>query len=202
MYALYQSVKYIIDSKVAGDFVECGVWRGGSSMLAAYSLLKFADSQRKIYLYDTFEGMPKPMEKDKLLLDGSSAINIWRHYQSGNIDKFCFAGLDEVKNNMSLTRYPQDNMIFVKGKVEATIPKVMPSKISLLRLDTDWFESTYHELHYLFPLLSKGGVLIIDDYGHWSGAKEATDKYFRENNIHILLNRIDYTGRLGIKHNE
>ncbi|MFN4149649.1 MAG: TylF/MycF/NovP-related O-methyltransferase, partial [Candidatus Sericytochromatia bacterium] len=72
-------------------------------------------------------------------------------------------------------------------------------KISLLRLDTDWFESTYHELKYLFPLLSKNGVLIIDDYGHWKGAKEAVDKYIKEENITILLNRIDYTGRIGIK---
>lgn len=200
MYALYQSVKYIVNSKVAGDFVECGIWKGGSSMLIAYTLLKLGDLCRKIYLYDTFEGMPKPIVKDKLLSDGTPAINIWRKYQSGNTSKYCFATLEEVKNNMSLTKYPQDNMIFVKGKIEDTIPKIMPSKISLLRLDTDWFESTYHELNYLFPLLSSGGVLIIDDYGHWSGAKEAMDKYFLENNIHILLNRIDYTGRLGIKH--
>ena len=68
-----------------------------------------------------------------------------------------------------------------------------------MRLDTDWYESTKHELTHLFPLLSSGGVIIIDDYGHWQGAKKAVDEYFEENNIKILLNRIDYTGRVGIK---
>ena len=79
---------------------------------------------------------------------------------------------------------------FVRGKVEDTIPKNMPEKIALLRLDTDWYESTYHELKYLFPLLSKNGVLIIDDYGHWKGAKKAVDQYFGENNIQIFLKKI------------
>jgi hypothetical protein len=100
---------------------------------------------------------------------------------------------------MFLTKYPQNNLVFVKGMVENTIPASIPSQISLLRLDTDWFESTYHELKYLFPLLSNKGIVIIDDYGHWMGAKEATDKFFSENKILILLNRIDGTGRLGIK---
>ena len=88
---------------------------------------------------------------------------------------------------------------FVKGKVEDTIPKNTPEKIALLRLDTDWYESTYHELTHLFPLLSKHGVLIIDDYGHWQGARKAVDQYFGENNIQILLNRMDYSGRMAIK---
>ena len=83
--------------------------------------------------------------------------------------------------------------------MEDTIPGTMPGEIALLRLDTDWYESTYHELKFLFPKLVKGGVLIIDDYGHWQGAREAVDQYFKENNIHMLLNRIDYTGRIGIK---
>ena len=100
---------------------------------------------------------------------------------------------------MLSTKYPKKNLIFIKGKVEDTIPLTVPPKIALLRLDTDWYESTYHELKYLFPLLSNKGALIIDDYGCWAGAKKAVDTYFDENKIVILLNRIDYTGRLGIK---
>jgi hypothetical protein len=104
-----------------------------------------------------------------------------------------------VKLNIESTNYPKNLVHFVKGKVEDTIPQTMPEKIAILRLDTDWYESTYHELKHLFPKLVKGGIIIIDDYGHWKGAREAVDQYFTENGIHILLNRIDYTGRIGIK---
>lgn len=87
----------------------------------------------------------------------------------------------------------------VKRKVEETIPASSLEKISLLRLDTDWYESTRHELLHLYPLLCVGGVLIIDDYGHWKGARKAVDEYFRETGQRILLDRIDYTGRIGVK---
>ena len=195
MYALYQAIKYVVNSKIPGDFVECGVWKGGSSMLIAYFLLKLGEEKRKIYLYDTFTGMSEPTEKDKLISTAIPAIDILKE-DNGVL---AFAPLDEVKRNMLFTDYPEENIIFVKGKVEDTIPGTLPSCVSLLRLDTDWYESTYHELRYLFPLLSDKGVIIIDDYGYWAGAKEAADKYFHENKIPILLNRIDYTGRLGIK---
>ncbi len=100
---------------------------------------------------------------------------------------------------MLKTGYPNKNVVFVKGKVEDTIPKNIPNKICILRLDTDWYESTFHELKHLFPLLTKGGVLIVDDYGHWRGARMAVDKYMAENGVVILLNRVDYTGRVGVK---
>jgi hypothetical protein len=87
----------------------------------------------------------------------------------------------------------------VKGKVEDTVPKNAPEKIALLRLDTDWYESTRHELVHLFPRLLPGGVLIIDDYGHWQGARKAVDEYIAGNQVKILLNRVDYTGRIGVK---
>ena len=79
------------------------------------------------------------------------------------------------------------------------MPGYLPSGIALLRLDTDWYESTKHELEHLYPLLVSGGVIIIDDYGHWKGAKKAVDEYIKDNNLPLLLNRIDYTGRIGIK---
>ena len=82
--------------------------------------------------------------------------------------------------------------------MEDTIPKKAPQMISLLRLDTDWYESTRHELIHLFPRIAPFGVIIIDDYGHWQGVREAVDEYIRENNIKILLNRVDYTGRIGV----
>ncbi len=199
MYSLFKSVEYVVKNNIEGDFVECGVWRGGSSMMIAMALQYFGSTDRRIYLYDTYEGMSEPTEHDKRF-DGLTA-----EQQLGQEDKaiatsvWCYADLNDVQNNMNATKYPQNNIHFVKGKVEDTIPNVMPIKIALLRLDTDWYASTYHELKYLFPLLAKTAPLIIDDYGHWQGAREAVHTYFKENNINILLNRIDYTGRIGIK---
>jgi len=113
-----------------------------------------------------------------------------------------FASLSEVKKNMFSTGYPQENLVFIKGKVEDTVPTRVPPQIALLRLDTDWYESTKHELNYLYPLLVKQGVLIIDDYGYWAGSKKAVDEYISQNNVPILLNRIDHTGRIGVKTNQ
>ena len=199
MYSLYQSVKYIINNDIPGDFVECGVWKGGSAMLIAKILLDANVTDRKLYLYDTFEGMSEPTNKD-VDFNGNTAMNLLK-----DADKFeqksiwCYSAIDEVKENLYATNYPKENFIFIQGKVEDTIPQTIPSIISLLRLDTDWYESTYHELIHLYPLLSNKGILIIDDYGHWKGSREATDNYFKEHNIKMLLNRVDYTVRVGIK---
>lgn len=111
----------------------------------------------------------------------------------------CLSPLDETKQNVFSAGYPKDKIHFIKGKVEDTIPENMPKQIALLRLDTDWYESTKHELTHLFLLLQPNGVLIIDDYGHWKGARKAVDEYIPDKNIRILLNRIDYTGRIAIK---
>jgi hypothetical protein len=100
---------------------------------------------------------------------------------------------------MGSTAYPGSHIHYVKGRVEDTIPKHAPQAIALLRLDTDWYESTRHELEHLFPRLVRGGVLILDDYGHWKGAKEAVDEYFAKLGRSPLLQRLDYSGRLAIK---
>ena len=113
--------------------------------------------------------------------------------------KWCYASLDDVRENMKKTGYPLDNIRCIQGRVEEKIPAFMPKGvISLLRLDTDWYESTRHEMINLYPKLAIGGALIIDDYGHWLGAKLAVDEYFAANKP-ILLNRIDYTDRVGVK---
>lgn len=196
MYSLYASVKYIVESGIDGDLVECGVWKGGSAMLMAETLLLFGENKRKIYLYDTFEGMPEPDDIDVKIRTHTSGKEMWQEkQQSGG---WAVAGKNEVRKNLEKTKYPKENFVFVKGKVEETIPRVKPQKISILRLDTDWFSSTYHELTHLYPILNRGGILIIDDYGSWSGSKEATDKYFSENNTKMYLNRVD-TSRLGVK---
>lgn len=200
MYSLYNSIIYISKNDIPGDIVECGVWKGGSMMLSALSLMQLKDTVRKLYLYDTFEGMTEPTCFDVRASDNFRAKLKYDKFKSNGI-KWDYAPLEKVKKNLFSTGYPAENLIFIKGKVEETLLQIIPDKISILRLDTDWYESTYHELNYLFPKLSKNGIVIIDDYGHWKGAKRATDQYFKENNIKILLNRIDKTGRIAVKIN-
>jgi len=193
-YALYQAVLYILRSGIKGDFAECGVWKGGSVMLIAYTLMKAGITDRKIFLYDTFEGMTKPGEND-----GEKEKAEWEKNKiNEQLNSWCLSPLEEAQDNIAITGYPKDNVVFIKGKVEQTIPGTMPDRLALLRLDTDWYESTRHELKHLYPLLEKGGILIIDDYGAWPGARNAVDEYF-ENNGPVFLNRIDFTGRLVIK---
>lgn len=197
-YALYNSCKYIVKNGIEGAFVECGVWKGGSAMLIAHTLLSLGISDRKMYLYDTFEGMSEPEEIDTDTKN-QSAKSLLEENDKETSHVWSFATEEEVKKNLFSSGYDRENMLFVRGKVEETIPGAIPDKIALLRLDTDWHASTYHELVHLYPRLAKSGILIIDDYGHWVGAKKAVDEYFEKNNQLVLLNRIDYTGRLLIK---
>lgn len=199
LYAFNKAIEYIIKNNIMGDIVECGVWKGGSSMCAMLSLIQLDAANRKFFLYDTYEGMSEPTEMDADLL-GKDAKDLLNSTQKTTEDvMWCYAPIDDVKKNIAQTQYPVNLVNYIKGKVENTIPETIPDKIAILRLDTDWYESTYHELLHLFPKLVKGGVIIIDDYGHWKGAREAVDQYFREHDVQILLNRIDYTGRIGVK---
>jgi hypothetical protein len=198
MYALYKAVQYVVKSRIPGSLVECGVWRGGSSMVMALTLRKLGREDVDLYLYDTYAGMVAPTDKD-VELAGAPAKETWIKHQRASHNEWAYAPLDEVQKNLKSTGYPVERVRFVKGKVEETIPSTNPDRIALLRLDTDWYDSTYHELTYFFPRLSSDGVLIIDDYGFWKGAREATDQYFSENGITLLLNRIDDTGRIAIK---
>jgi hypothetical protein len=192
MYALYKAVEYVVKGRVPGDIAECGVWRGGSAMVAALSLQQFGDTGKRLYLFDTFSGMTEPTSED-----GSVAIDKWRKLQREGHNEWCFVPREEVERNLARTCFPADRVTFVEGRVEDTIPGQAPEQISLLRLDTDWYESTYHELVSLYPRLSRGGVLILDDYGHWSGHRQAVDEFF--GNTPILLNRIDSRGCIGVK---
>ena len=193
--ALLHSVRYLVSSGVPGDIVECGVWRGGGMMAAALSLLALGDTSRNLYLYDTFEGLPPPTEAD-VGYDGTPAREQFDRIMQKEGAAWCYSGIDEVRNNMAATGYPMGKVIFVKGKVEVTIPQTLPGQIGLLRLDTDWYESTRHELIHMLPLLVRHGILIIDDYGHWQGAKKAVDEYFAALGWVPYLHRIDYAGRI------
>jgi hypothetical protein len=166
-------------------------------MAAAMTLLSERET-RALHLYDTFEGMPPPAPTDRRIFGGKSASEILKESDKSSVF-WAYATLDEVRANLASTGYPQDLVHFIQGKVEETIPKMAPEKISVLRLDTDWYESTKWELIHLYPRLSIGGVLIIDDYGFWEGSQQATDEYIRERQLPILLQRIDSEARIAVK---
>src|SRR4051794_22029112 len=152
MAALIQAVTYVTQNGIAGDIAECGVWRGGSMMTVALTLLAYGDRSRSLYLFDTFEGMSSPTGDDKSL-DGISAdVQLERDPQGTGV--WCYASLEDVRANILSTGYPAEKIHLIKGKVEDTIPRNIPSSLSLLRLDTDWYESTKHELTHLYPLLN------------------------------------------------
>ncbi len=199
LYALYTAVNYIVSARIPGAFVECGVWRGGSSMMSALRLNALGETNRILYLYDTYAGMSEPTEAD-VNVAGQLASHRWRTQFAGDKNLWDYAPLDDVQKNMQSTGYPEVQIKFIKGEVESTLqPATLPDRIALLRLDTDWYKSTYHEMVHLYPRLSPGGVLIIDDYGHWQGARKAVDQYLAENGLDLYLHRIDYTGRVAIK---
>lgn len=144
LYALIKAVKYIVQNDIPGDMVECGVWKGGSMMAVAKTLLDLGHLDRKLYLFDTFEGMPEPQDVDVSYTGGKASKKFEKRRITNNSSHWCFASLDEVKRNMFETGYDREKLFFVKGKVEHTIPDNAPQTISLLRLDTDWYESTRH----------------------------------------------------------
>jgi hypothetical protein len=194
--ALLDAIDYLGKHRIDGAVVECGVWLGGSMMAAALALQERGDV-RDLYLFDTFDGMTPPGEFDREF-SGRHATELLDADPTRTSDYWAVAPIERVRENMYSTGYPPERITLVKGPVEETIPDHAPERIALLRLDTDWYESTRHELRHLVPRIVSGGVLIVDDYGHYEGARKAVDEYLDANGARILLNRIDYTGRIAV----
>jgi O-methyltransferase len=195
--ALIEAVEYLVANNIPGDFVECGVWRGGSLMAALETLRRLGSMTRRIWLFDTFSGMTDPGAEDTSVF-GEVASEMQNGFKQKG-EKWCFASLADVQANLKSIEYPEELLKFVVGTVEETLTQETPSEIALLRLDTDWYTSTRLELEMLYPKLVRKGVLIIDDYGHWRGAKRAVDEFFEAQEYRPLLNRVDYTCRLVVK---
>ena len=197
-WSLYQSLKYIYENKIEGDLVETGVFKGANLVLINDFLNQFK-IEKKIYAYDTYSGQPEPTNFD-FDIKGKSMLEKYSDGKKKNLNTV-FCSLDNVKKNIEkYSNYDLSKLLFVKGKVEDTLidEKNIPAKISLLRLDTDFYESIKISLEILYPRLSKGGILIIDDYGHFKGAKLAVDNFFQDQKK-ILMHRVDYTCRLIVK---
>lgn len=197
--SLIRAVQYIQKYEIPGAIVECGVWRGGSMMAVAHALMCQNILDRELYLYDTFAGMSEPTDDDVKQVESVPARVKWEQSKNGDHNEWCYSSLDEVQSAVIGTGYSADKIHFVKGKIEDTVPGVAPNQIALLRLDTDWYESTRHEMMHLYPRLSPGGVFISDDYNAWKGARKAIDEYCEEHGVTLLLNRIDPSSVIGVK---
>ncbi len=203
--AVIDAVRYCVRRDIPGAFCECGVWRGGSVLAMLLTLQSLGVTDRNVHLFDTFEGMTEPTAAD-LSDHDSPPLEVWRRATDEGVrpwpELFGPNQFDEemVRQLLLATGYPPARVSLVAGPVEETLPRYTPDRLAVLRLDTDWYESTRHELEHLYPRLSDGGVLIIDDYGHWKGARKAVDEYFENCAAPLLMSRTDYTGRMAVKH--
>ena len=196
LFALIEATRYVADREIPGAIVECGVWRGGSMQAVAYTLLSQGVADRELHLFDTFEGMPEPTERDRRF-DGEPAVQLLeRNAKTANI--WAIANIEDVEAAMAETGYPPERITLHQGMVEDTIPGQAPDQIALLRLDTDWYDSTKHELAHLYDRVPSGGVVIFDDYGYWQGARQAVDEFLESREERLLLVPAA-SGRIAIK---
>ncbi len=198
--SLCEAVRYVVRAQVPGALVECGVWRGGSALAVLRTLVELEVEDRDVWLYDTFDAMPAPTDRD-VDVHGVAAADYHAQYAADptSLDPaYDYLPFEHVHDLLLATGYPPERLHLVRGLIEQTVPGSAPEQISLLRLDTDYYSSTRHELEHLAPRLSAGGVLLVDDYGHWRGSRDAVDEWQGTLPHPLLLQRIDYTARLAV----
>ncbi|MBO0731451.1 MAG: class I SAM-dependent methyltransferase [Acidimicrobiaceae bacterium] len=198
--SLVEATRYVVHHRIPGEIVECGVWRGGGMQAVALALLSLGDSSRELHLFDTFEGMPPPTAEDtRRQQNGETVAAAAMLAEAAKTEAvWSVAGLDDVREGMADTGYPADKVRYHVGMVEETTPGEAPEQIAILRLDTDWYASTKHELETLYERLSPGGVLMIDDYADWDGARKATDEWLEISGEVLFLIPMG-TGRIAVK---
>ncbi|MFJ6807729.1 TylF/MycF/NovP-related O-methyltransferase [Streptomyces anulatus] len=194
--AFILATRHIVRHDIPGSIVECGVWRGGSMQACARTLLAAGETERDLYLFDTYEGMTPPTAED-LRRDGRPAQELL-DAQGKDRPIWAVASLEDVRAGFDTVPYPKERVHYVRGRVEDTVPGQAPEQISILRLDTDWYASTKHELEHLYSRLVSGGVLLIDDYGYWQGSRQAVDEFLDKTGEQLLLLRMD-EGRIAVK---
>lgn len=186
------AVNYILKNNIEGVIIECGVENGNFEHIWINELMK-NNTIRDIYLYDTFGGLVKPTEYDYTCKDATlyqmnkdEVYNTWKNnIINEKINNWCYTPLEHVQNRLNSTGYPQNNLHYIVGDVMETLKNKtkIPEKIAILRLDTDWYESSKYELEQLYDNVVIGGVIIFDDYYHWDGQRRATDEFFASRNI-------------------
>ncbi len=178
--ALHKLCREIDRQSVPGDVIECGVYNGGSAALMA-SVCTRSPLHRSVWLFDSFEGLPEPTEKDG---DKARSCGWW-----------CHGDLSKVRAVFQKLRIPESHIHIIKGWFQDTFPSVRTGDIALLHIDADWYESVKLCLERFYDSVQPGGFVVIDDYGHWEGCKRATDEFLKDRSLDIKLTRVDYTGR-------
>lgn len=186
------AINYILQNNIEGVIIECGVGEGYFQHEWIKELMK-NNAVRDIYLYDTFAGLTQPSEYDYTCKDATlyqmnmyAVYNEWKKQQiNEKINGWCYVPLEKVQNRLNSTGYPQHNLHYVVGDVMETLKdkSKIPEKIAILRLDTDWYESSKYELEQMYDNVVTGGVIIFDDYYHWDGQRRATDEFLLSRNI-------------------
>lgn len=178
---LWQCMKEVEENHVPGDFIEAGVWKGGATIFMRAFLAVNHDTERKVWVADSFAGFPPTNRANEREIN-----NI--------IMPFNVVSLETVKNNFALFNLLDDQVCFLKGFFSQTLPHAPIRELAILRLDGDLYESTMDALIHLYPKLSIGGYLIIDDYGHFPGCAEAINDYRKMHGITEEIVWEDYTG--------
>ena len=173
----------VIREGVKGDLIETGVWRGGACILMRAVLAAYGIEDRKVFVADSFEGLPKPDPKRFPVDQGD------RHHMAS----YLAVSQEDVENNFKKYNLLDDKVVFLKGWFKDTLPKAPIEKLAILRLDGDMYGSTWDALSNLYPRLSEGGFCIIDDYG-LEGCKRAVDDYRAQHMINTVIKKADLTG--------
>lgn len=196
---LWLQVQHLDKYEIVGDLVECGVWRGGSAgMMALAHLYSRPNTSRHLHLFDSWQGLPEPDRE----LDGALAVKYSGGANRGALEPIgqCVAALDEVRQLLEREiGYPAERIHYHVGWFQETLARTQVEKIALLRLDGDWYESTKICLEELYPRVAKGGIIVLDDYGYWSGCRKATDEFIEQLSEPVMLHHIDVDGRYFVK---
>lgn len=171
-------IRSVLDRSIQGDFVECGVWRGGASIYARAVLNALGATDRTVWLADSFEGLPVQQEQDKIDIAFAGMNHL-------------AVSLDTVRQNFARFGLLADNVKFLKGWFCDTLKDAPIDKIAILRLDGDYYSSTMDALTALYDRVTLGGYIIVDDYNSLASCHRAVDDFFRSRDIAPRLTEID-----------
>jgi O-methyltransferase len=174
----------VIKDRIPGDLIEAGVWRGGATILMRAVLTAYGETDRVVWVADSFEGLPRP---DPVRYPADTGDRHWTWPQLA-------VSVDEVERNFARYGLLDDQVRFLTGWFRETLPKAPIERLAVLRVDADMYESTMEALTYLYPKLSPGGFVIIDDYGDVPGCRKAVDQFRAEHAITQEMHKIDATG--------
>lgn len=179
---LQECVIDVLENKVPGDLIETGVWRGGASILMAATLKAYGDTERTVWVADSFRGLPKPGAGAH---PADAADPLWKFSDLA-------VPLEEVKDNFLKYGVLSDQVRFLPGWFEDTLPSAPIESLSILRLDGDMYDSTMVALENLYSKLSVGGYVIVDDYSALEGCKQAVDEFRAREGINDPIKQVDW----------